>query len=361
MDYDDMNAAADKWLHADGSVTTLAGALILPADEERAEEYVRREPNAAKWLMPDGSVASALPFSGGSPLNYYFAQTTTTASTVNKVLTGFPADYVPSEGDLVFLKYLSAQNSATSPKFSINGAVYNILFSGIALNAVTNNWRNGSIIPFYFDGTNFHQLYLPRTVDNDTTYTTFMEVGTPALRFRMKSDRQPGTKLLMFEQADGVFDTPLVVLSGSTSKTKVIQTDIEWKVDGMIYFTIYAAVFGVTTTPSTALTNGGRTQTYQANDIIQCSLNGADNLEKYSWVYIVGIPQINPMSYKLDPTSVTSWYTTALPTHEDGKVYIRLGYYGDSNGFFLTQEHPAYWFKDGAVRPYLTRGDVQNG
>jgi hypothetical protein len=66
MGYEDMAASADKWLHADGSVTTLAGGQILPADSERAAEYTRREPNAAKWLLPDGTVTSALPMSGGN-------------------------------------------------------------------------------------------------------------------------------------------------------------------------------------------------------------------------------------------------------------------------------------------------------
>ena len=62
---DDFSPTADKWLHADGSVTTLAGESILPADADRAEEYLHREPIAAKWLLPDGSIANALPFSGG--------------------------------------------------------------------------------------------------------------------------------------------------------------------------------------------------------------------------------------------------------------------------------------------------------
>ena len=65
MSYDDMTAAADKWLHADGSVTTLAGEVILPADAARADEYLRREPIAAKWLLPDGSISGALPLGGG--------------------------------------------------------------------------------------------------------------------------------------------------------------------------------------------------------------------------------------------------------------------------------------------------------
>jgi hypothetical protein len=53
---DDMTPRADKWLHADGSVTTAAGEMILPADQSRAEEYANRAASADKWLKSDGSV-----------------------------------------------------------------------------------------------------------------------------------------------------------------------------------------------------------------------------------------------------------------------------------------------------------------
>ena len=46
----------DKILHADGSVTTIAGEELLPADPNRAKEYQTRAANADKWLHPDGSI-----------------------------------------------------------------------------------------------------------------------------------------------------------------------------------------------------------------------------------------------------------------------------------------------------------------
>jgi len=56
MSYDDMAPVADKVLHADGSVKTMAGEVILPADLNRAEDYANRAATADKWLNPDGSV-----------------------------------------------------------------------------------------------------------------------------------------------------------------------------------------------------------------------------------------------------------------------------------------------------------------
>ena len=56
MDNMEMAPIADKVLHADGSVTTMAGEVILPADPNRAKEYENRAAAADKWLRPDGSV-----------------------------------------------------------------------------------------------------------------------------------------------------------------------------------------------------------------------------------------------------------------------------------------------------------------
>jgi hypothetical protein len=64
------------------------------------------------------------------------------------------------------------------------------------------------------------------------------------------------------------------------------------------------------------------------------------------------------MLFRLDPTDYTNWYTTTIPTEDDGKVYIRLGYYEIGGIANLMSAHPAYWFKDGYFRPYLTRGDA---
>jgi hypothetical protein len=59
MGYDELAPNADKWLHADGSVTTLAGEMILPADAARAADFASRAASADKWLHEDGSVTDS--------------------------------------------------------------------------------------------------------------------------------------------------------------------------------------------------------------------------------------------------------------------------------------------------------------
>jgi len=59
MNYGETAPAVDKVLHADGSVTTKAGGVILPADLNRAREFQNRSAAADKWLHPDGSVTDS--------------------------------------------------------------------------------------------------------------------------------------------------------------------------------------------------------------------------------------------------------------------------------------------------------------
>lgn len=70
-------------------------------------------------------------------------------------------------------------------------------------------------------------------------------------------------------------------------------------------------------------------------------------------VFLVGIPN-GDGTYNLDNSSYTSFLTQDLPTTEDGKIYIWLGYMDDTyDDFRLTTDHPIYEFKDGAIRQYL--------
>ena len=56
MSNEDLVPVVNKLLHADGSVTTMMGEALLPADPSRAREFQSRAANADKWLHRDGSI-----------------------------------------------------------------------------------------------------------------------------------------------------------------------------------------------------------------------------------------------------------------------------------------------------------------
>ena len=48
----------------------------------------------------------------------------------------------------------------------------------------------------------------------------------------------------------------------------------------------------------------------------------------------------------------TTPFVQALPTTDDGKIYIYLGVAYSATNIEMTLEHPVYWYKDGMIRPY---------
>ena len=83
-------------------------------------------------------------------------------------------------------------------------------------------------------------------------------------------------------------------------------------------------------------------------------------------VYVKCAPQSNGSAI-IDSTTP---YVQALPSTDDGKIYIYLGMAYSATNIELVPVHPVYYYKDGAVRlwanpttsvPSHTHGNIQNG
>jgi len=338
----------------------MANDLVMPAGPAGAALYASMSPSAAKWLLPDGSIVSMLPALGGAGVLgaekrpvFYTATCETAPAIVQKNLTDLPEGYEPFAGDIIMVRFTGGTNTAAACVFTIadDETVYPILFNGLATNTTAGAWKLNGVFPFYFDGESFNQLCYAKETDSNTTYAAMFEFNVPAMKITVNPNRAIDRYQLVLERADGTFDKTFTV-AYSTSKTKAVNTATDFKVDGLMWY--YATTAALAINAVVTGTTNYRTQTHQATNFVNYSLNGADQLTPYKWVYLVGIPQADPMVFRLDPASATSWYTTNKPTTEDGKIYIRLGYYSDGTIFSLFAEHPAYWFKNGLFRPYLT-------
>lgn len=81
------------------------------------------------------------------------------------------------------------------------------------------------------------------------------------------------------------------------------------------------------------------------------SFQTSPNYSLTSWkpVYLVCAPQTDGSAI-IDSTDPI---TQDLPTTEDGKIYIYLGVAYSSTNIELTINHPVFYYKSGAVRPWL--------
>ena len=290
----------------------------------------------------------------------YNAVCNSTDNDMIKVLTGLPEGYEPQAGDFVMVKF-SWANYIAPCSFSINSKTYAIKFNGLDTNGIASAWKANSVFPFYFDGTNFNQLSYAKETDDNTTYTgIYFDQFLDQTYIKVNNERGINHNALVLERADSTFDAALTNGSQTANKNKPVNTGTDFKVNGLIWFNGGTSYFDKDKLCAVRESQRAQVQGYSSSAFVNYALNGADHLREYSWVYLVGIPQENPMVYRLDPNSFTSWYTTDIPTEEDGKVYILLGRFNynslsiSSREFNLFSDHPAYWFKDGAFRPYLT-------
>lgn len=85
-------------------------------------------------------------------------------------------------------------------------------------------------------------------------------------------------------------------------------------------------------------------------------------MDDWKPVYLKTTPQTDG-SVIIDPTNP---YVQALPTTEDGFVYIFLGIAISTTQIELFKDHPVYWYKGGAVRqwtgqPYIPEAPTTDG
>ena len=114
MDYNNMPVMPDKYLLPNGSITTFAGVEWAPADEDREILYSRIDTQAAKWLMPDGSIVAAIPISTTAMDLLYVPLTRTVngkALSANIVLT---SDDIGISNPLV---YKGSIDCSTNPNY----------------------------------------------------------------------------------------------------------------------------------------------------------------------------------------------------------------------------------------------------
>lgn len=192
----------------------------------------------------------------------------------------------------------------------------------------------GSVVPLYFDGTYYNMFGSYRTSDANSYdrmyHNVAKQMGETLYRYK-----------LILEGIDGKFYP--IVTTNQTNATLVQKapTNATLKIGGNILYY---------NTTATVAVDGTVSNTYSeistANMVYSFNQNGGYQLQRP--IYLVGIPQAGS-GYKLD----SNYYTQDLPTNEDGKIYIQLGWVYAENSLRLQVEHPIYEFKDGKVRLYI--------
>ena len=222
---------------------------------------------------------------------------------------------------------------------NINGLGAKPVYSNMAAaTRDTTIWNVNYTMFFVYDSTRVSGgcwiLYRGYNSDNNTigyqlrTNSSTLPAKETGYRYR-----------LWLTSADGQGYVPINTATGtSTTATKALNTDTPIDPFGTI---VYNSTNGTVNAGGSLPT--GTQWTQYTFDI---------RYQKYP----LTLTHPDPVYLKCTPQStggaLINDIVQTLPTTEDGKIYIYLGIAYSSTSMELKQNHPVYWFKGGAVRPY---------
>ena len=203
-------------------------------------------------------------------------------------------------------------------------------------NVVRNYFKAGSIIQL---------TYINRTISGNTVTGWFADsydecTNNVRVSAPLKGDSVTtgaaiyGTQLI-FRTGVNTFMSICRSRSTGTSKTR---TTIGFYLDSIFYYSI--------------ITNVSSNSTVTANTVwSQCDLDirycfNTSSLTASSPVYLVCTYNSNTNRFQLD----TTWWAQSLPSTDDGKYYVLLGYMSSTTIMTLIGNHPIYAFKNGLLR-----------
>lgn len=242
---------------------------------------------------------------------------------------------------LVILMDNNVAQSNTGVTLNVNNLGAKKIYNNTSDTALTTQWGTAFTVLLYYDAT--------RDSGNGGWvwyYGYDTNTNTIGYQLRTNSSRLPMKERmyryrLMFTSADGTGFVPANT-STSTNATSA-RTPTTEKIDpfGRICYYGTTAALAVGDMPSAS---------YQWDQyLVTMGYSFTPiTMDDFKPVYLKTTPQADG-SVVIDPTNP---YVQALPTTDDGFVYIFLGVAISTTQIELFKDHPCYWYKDGAVRRY---------
>ena len=229
---------------------------------------------------------------------------------------------------------------AGTTTLNINNLGPKTIYRG-ASSLLTTQYVKDYVVPLVYDATLNDGCFLVQGYDDTTEIYTirgdgYELVGADAItRYKMVA-----------EGADGKL-YPLSI--GDTSAATKTASTRNFKIGGRIFWYV------TTTTIAANATTRNYMARYGLSSYVQYTLNAAAGFTAGMPIYLVGIVQSDG-SYKLDNSSLTSFYTQTLPTTEDNKIYIQLGIMSTATTKIrIDDHHPIFEYKDEKIRLYVPK------
>ncbi len=260
-----------------------------------------------------------------------YGVSTSSASTTSKVVT--IENYTPVAGDIIAIKFTYGSTTTQNWHLMINGVwYYNIWVGGSTVTADYLLFSANAVVLFYYDGTKM-------SVVNPTYSNSYKWISLNE-NIERPVETIYGYKLA-WKDGNNRF-RPIIKTTGTTGNNKYPNT-AGFLLGGKMVINPTGTTYG--------------TSSDMGKDIKYIGTVGATynfNSALTAWLplYWKGKVKSDGLFYFNQADGYTGWYTQTLPTSEDGFVYVYVGNVRSTYAIGLSLEHPAYWFKNGAIRPY---------
>ena len=239
------------------------------------------------------------------------------------------------------------------PYAGSGNATLNLTLSGGGTTGAVNCYYNGTsrLTTHYGAGNLVHLTYRSNVNIGGTSYTGWWSNANYdsndgyCNRFIYSNSYKSGTVglfpyALVMERSDGTLDS--IVTSSSTGTSKACNAN-GFKLPRVLYY-------NSTTAASTALATYALYEAYTNLIDARYSFNiTTSSLTARLPVYLVGAMGTNGLFF-LD---TTQWWSQALPSSNDGKVYIHVGEAYDGYRIILNYDKPIYKYINGMVQQWV--------
>lgn len=305
--------------------------------------------NIKQITLPDATTYNV----GNGNRGVFYGTCSTAAATATKavVCTDFEAaDLLP--GTIVNVLFSATNSAAVADlKLDVNSTsaksikyIYNGSYSDIP---AAGYLKANQIYKFTYDGTYWVVEMIYNTNTNTYAYKVYL---TDAKR---KVYTASGRYMICFTR-DEDYILPATAVDNTTGTSKALTTEAFDPFGNIFYYNSKTALAA-----NAVVANSTLEFLTPAIDL-RYSFNTGSTLTANKLVYVACEPQSNG-KVKLATTvnSGTPPITQSLPSSADNKVYILLGVAYDTYRICLLENHPIYYYADGALR--LWANPASNG
>lgn len=286
-----------------------------------------------------------------------YGESTTAAATAQKEVT-VPDISELNVGQIIIVKPTITSTVANSTLKVNDFPAYSMLYNGNAISTSTDSIVWAANVPSWFvlddvSGTRYWR-FAGHGLDSNSTYTLNKLID--AGQYTAGTGTYAVTRYsILAEKPDGTWEKITSTASKySTGTTKTVNTS-GFVLNQLRYYNTTTNIATGTLITTNTLEKQSASINYAYS--LNCGTEPGWNIGDY--IYLVETLGSDGLFY-LD---TTQWWSTSLPSTEDGKLYIHVGIAlttTDATGSFL-MERPIYYYKGGAVRLWSNVSGVNDG